>query len=89
MQVKQSDSGDYILTVKSNYFVGSPPLNINFTINIVNPQALEANLSLAVIICCSILGVLVVLIVVGLFVRKKHYKKGSWVLLSLNFTLFM
>ena len=77
MQVEQTDSGNYTLSVKSKYFVDSLPLNINFTINVVDPQASEANLNLAVIICCSILGVLVVLIVVGLFVRKKHYKKGS------------
>merc|ERR1719354_1421575 len=54
-KVEQTDSGNYTLSVKSKYFVDSLPLNINFTINIVDPQASEANLSLAVIICCSIL----------------------------------
>ena len=73
MQVQQNDSGDYTLIVKSEYFNDSPPLKINFTINIVDIKPIiDDTNNLAVIISCSIVGVLIVVILVAFIVYKRR-----------------
>ena len=84
LQAEQSDSGLYTLVVRSEEFPDSL-LSINFTINIVDkiPGGGTGSTNLAVIISCSVVGVLIVLIVVGFFVRKKFYKKGKFFIFPL------